>query len=83
MNAERDTNWRSAIDAAMNARAKIILSERVDYWVHITWSVIIVVVGTLLGVGLTAIGGLMGALVGYFIIAPLAVSFGHMIGLLP
>ena len=57
------------------ARAK----ERVEYWVHITWSAIIVVVGTLLGVGLASVCGL----VGYFIIGPPVVSLGHMIGLLP
>ena len=79
MTDERDTNRRSAIDAAMNARAKMLLSEHVDYWVHITWSAIIVVVGILLGVGLASICGL----VGYFLIGPLAVSFGHMIGVMP
>ena len=63
----------------MKARAKVILSDRVEYWVHITWSAIIVVVGILLGVGLAAICGLAG----YFIIGPPIVFFGHMIGILP
>ena len=53
--------------------------DRVEYWVHITWSAIIVVVGILLGVGLASIC----RLVGYFLIGPLVVSFGHMIGVLP
>ena len=74
-------NFRWQVEAAIGGMLadEARRSERVDYWVHITWSAIIVIVGTLLGVGLTALVGL----VGYFIFGTSAGSLSHMIGLLP